>query len=188
MDTRSKDQILLEGVVNNDSKSLEKIYKLYFNAIQTFIINNNGNYDDARDVFQEAVIALYEKAKSGNFVLTSQLQTYIYSICKRLWLKRLSKLNQYSLPLKDNMEEEIAVEDDLQRLSDKNVAFDIMERTLNSIGDPCKSLLTAFYIDKKNMTEIAALFGYTNPENAKTQKYKCLMRLKKLFFAQYDNS
>ena len=31
------------------------------------------------------------------------------------------------------------------------------------------------------------LFGYTNADNAKTQKYKCLMRLKKLFFAQYKN-
>ena len=36
------------------------------------------------------------------------------------------------------------------------------------------------------MTDIAAEFGYTNADNAKNQKYKCLMRLKKLFFAQYN--
>ena len=38
--------------------------------VQAFILSNNGTYDDARDIFQEAMIALYEKAKSESFVLT----------------------------------------------------------------------------------------------------------------------
>jgi hypothetical protein len=61
-----------------------------------------------------------------------------------------------------------------------------MDRALNSLGEPCKSLLKAFYIEKKSMDQIALLFGYTNADNAKNQKYKCLMRLKKLFFSQYN--
>jgi hypothetical protein len=32
------------------------------------------------------------------------------------------------------------------------------------------------------MDEIAEKFGYTNSDNAKNQKYKCLQRLKKYFF------
>jgi len=47
-------------------------------------------------------------------------------------------------------------------------------------------LLEAYYINRKGMTEISAEFGYTNADNAKNQKYKCLMRLKKLFFTQYN--
>ena len=58
---------------------------------------------------------------------------------------------------------------------------------MSKIGEPCKSLLDAYYIQKKHMQEIATDFGYTNADNAKTQKYKCLVRLKKLFFAQYKN-
>jgi hypothetical protein len=61
-----------------------------------------------------------------------------------------------------------------------------MERALNSLGEPCKSLIEAYYIHKKGMTDIAVQFGYTNADNAKNQKYKCLVRLKKLFFAQYN--
>ena len=63
-----------------------------------------------------------------------------------------------------------------------------MENALAKIGEPCKGLLEAFYINKKQMQEIAVLFNYTNADNAKTQKYKCLNRLKKLFFAEYKNS
>jgi hypothetical protein len=61
-----------------------------------------------------------------------------------------------------------------------------MEHAMRNLGEPCKSLLEAFYIQKKPMLEIADDFGYTNADNAKNQKYKCLMRLKKLFFAQYN--
>mgnify|MGYP003292752002 FL=1 len=63
----------------------------------------------------------------------------------------------------------------------------MMERAINSLGEPCKSLLEAYYMQKRTMQDIAAGFGYTNADNAKNQKYKCLMRLKKLFFAQYKN-
>jgi hypothetical protein len=60
-----------------------------------------------------------------------------------------------------------------------------MEKALGNLGEPCKTLLEAFYLNKKTMQEIATAFGYTNAENAKTQKYKCLLRLKKIFFTQY---
>jgi len=68
----------------------------------------------------------------------------------------------------------------------RNAEFNMMERALNSLGEPCKSLLEAYYLKKKGMNEIALMFGYTNADNAKNQKYKCLMRLKKLFFSQYN--
>ena len=63
----------------------------------------------------------------------------------------------------------------------------MMEKAMSGLGEPCKSLLEAFYMQKRSMQEIASGFGYTNAENAKNQKYKCLMRLKKLFFSQYKN-
>ena len=86
----------------------------------------------------------------------------------------------------ESLEETVPVEDDLEVHEKRNAEFAIMERAMGSLGEPCKSLLDAYYIRKKGMTEIATEFGYTNADNAKNQKYKCLMRLKKLFFAQYN--
>ncbi len=179
------EQLLLRGLVNNDSKSIDTIYKDNFNMVQAFILNNNGTYDDARDIFQEAMITLYEKAKSESFVLTCQIKTYIYSVCRRLWLKRLQQMGKY-ITSSEGLEETVPVEEDLEIHEKRNVEFAIMERALGSLGEPCKSLIEAYYIHKKGMTDIAVQFGYTNADNAKNQKYKCLMRLKKLFFAQYN--
>jgi hypothetical protein len=68
------EQLLLKGLAENDTRAVEAIYKDNFNMIQAFILNNNGSYDDARDIFQEAMITLYEKAKSESFVLTCQIK------------------------------------------------------------------------------------------------------------------
>lgn len=181
----SNEQLLLRGLANNDTKAIDTIYKDNFNMVQALILNNNGTYDDARDIFQEAVITLYEKAKSDSFVLTCQIKTYIYSVCRRLWLKRLQQMGRYSGQV-ESLEETVPVEEDLEFHEKRNADFAIMERALNSLGEPCKGLLEAYYLQKKGMTEIAQDFGYTNADNAKNQKYKCLMRLKKLFFAQYN--
>jgi RNA polymerase sigma factor (sigma-70 family) len=131
------------------------------------------------------MITLYEKAQSESFVLTCQIKTYVYSVCRRLWLKRLQQTGRYSNTL-DNLDETVPVEEDLEIHEKRNAEFAIMDRALNSLGEPCKSLLEAFYLQKQDMQQIAAAFGYTNADNAKNQKYKCLMRLKKLFFAQYN--
>ena len=179
------EQALLKGLAENDSKAIETIYKDNFNMVQNYILNNNGTYDEARDIFQEAMIALYEKAQSESFVLTCKINTYIYSICRRLWLKRLQQLGRYSNQV-DGLEETVQVEEDLEIHEKRNTDFAIMERALNSLGEPCRSLIEGFYIKKLDMQALSKEFGYTNADNAKTQKYKCLMRLKKLFFAQYN--
>jgi RNA polymerase sigma factor (sigma-70 family) len=179
------EQVLLKGLAKNDAKSVEIIYKTNFNMVQSFVLNNNGTYDDARDIFQEAMIVLYENVKSETFVLTCQIKTYLYSICRRLWLKRLQYSNRFAAS-PESVEETVSVDEDLEQQEKRNADFAIMERALGSLGEPCKSLLEAYYFGKKDMTDIASTFGYTNADNAKNQKYKCLIRLKKLFFSQYN--
>jgi RNA polymerase sigma factor (sigma-70 family) len=179
------EQALLKGLANNDSRAVETLYKSHFGMIQHFVTNNNGSLDDARDVFQEAMITLYEKVQTDSFFLTCQIKTYLFSICKHLWLKRLQQMGRYSAPLSTE-EESVSVETDMDDFAKKDAAFAIMDRALNSLGEPCKSLLEGYYLNKKDMQALAAEFGYTNSDNAKNQKYKCLMRLKKLFFAQYN--
>lgn len=182
----SAEKELLIGLANSDKKATETIYRENFNSVQVLIINNNGSADDAKDIFQEAMIVLYEKVRSGSFELNCQLKTFLYSVSRRLWLKRLQQQNRYSAP-GDSMEQVVAVEEDLEAHEQRNAEFEMMEQAINHLGEPCKSLLEAYYLQKQNMQVIAASFGYTNADNAKNQKYKCLMRLKKIFFAQYKN-
>ncbi|MCX8020547.1 MAG: sigma-70 family RNA polymerase sigma factor [Chitinophagaceae bacterium] len=180
------EKALLEGLLNHNPKAVEIIYKESFHSIQSLIINNNGSSDDAKDIFQEAIIVLYEKLRSGNLNLNCQIKTFLYSVSRRLWLKRLQVQNrQYTTG--DSLEPVIQVDDELELQKQRDADFELMEKAFQSLGEPCKSLLEAFYIHQLNMQMIAKKFGYTNAESAKNQKYKCLVRLKKIFFENYKN-
>lgn len=177
--------ILLKGLARNDKKSVEEIYKHNYNLIQALVVNNSGTADDAKDIFQEAMVVLYEKARSGSFELNCQIRTYLYSVSKRLWLKRLQQANRFTDEFGDDGMAHVPVEEDLAEHEEKDAEYEMMHQSIAKLGEPCKSLLEAFYFQKKSMQDIADGFGYTNSENAKTQKYKCLVRLKKIFFTQY---
>jgi RNA polymerase sigma factor (sigma-70 family) len=181
----TSERLLLQGLARNDKKAIETIYKENYNLVQAIVINNSGTSEDAKDIFQEAMIVLYEKVQSGTFELNCQIKTFVYSVSRRLWLKRLMQQNRFNLS--DGHGESVSVDEEMEEHEKRNTEFIMMEKAMNGLGEPCKSLLEAFYLQKKSMQDIAMSFGYTNSENAKNQKYKCLMRLKKLFFSQYKN-
>lgn len=179
---------LLKGLARSDKKSVEVIYSQNYSLVQALVVNNNGTIDDAKDIFQEAMMVLFDKARSGNFELNCQIRTYLYAVARRLWLKKLSKGNRHIADFDDANETQIAVDDDMVEHEQKDAEFDMMHAAIGTLGEPCKSLLEAFYFKNLSMQEIAENFGYTNAENAKTQKYKCLIRLKKIFFSQYKKT
>ena len=187
MSTTTNENVLLEGLAREDKGCIERIYRENYSMVQTYILNNNGSAEDAADVFQEAMIVLFERTKAGNFELNCQLKTFIYSVCRRVWLKKLQQMQRFTRQ-SDDLEEVVPVEEEMETHEKRQNEFSMMDQAMLKIGEPCKSLLEAYYIQKKQMQQIATEFGYTNADNAKTQKYKCLVRLKKLFFAQYKNT
>jgi len=176
------DREVVLGILNNSEDALNKLYTGHFPMILQFILNNNGDEDDAKDVYQEAIIVLYNKIRSGDFELSSKLKTYIYSVCRRIWLKKLAKQSKKATTSLSEFDDVIAVEVDVEEHEEKNLQFEKMGSALLNLGEPCKTIIQDFYINNLSMQDICEKFGYTNTDNAKTQKYKCLQRLKKLFF------
>ncbi|HEX2608772.1 MAG TPA: sigma-70 family RNA polymerase sigma factor [Flavisolibacter sp.] len=186
MKAEYNEKALLQGLARSDKKAVETIYKENYNLIQTLVVKNNGTSEDAKDIFQEAMMVLFEKVQSGSFELNCQIRTFVYSVSRRLWLKKLMQQNRMSLA--EGHEEVVSVDGEMEEHDRRNQEFTTMEKAMGGLGEPCKSLLEAFYIQKRSMNEIASSFGYTNAENAKNQKYKCLNRLKKLFFSHHNGS
>ena len=177
---------LIKGIREHNNQCLNLIYKANYPVIEHLIISNNGTIQEAKDIFQESVIVLYEKLNDPEFELSCLIKTFIYSICRRLWLKRLNEKNKYSGKLTD-FDEFIQIDDELSIEAEENEKrFKTMQKSLNELGEPCATIIVDFYIEKKSMQEITQKMGYTNADNAKNQKYKCLQRLKKLFFQEYE--
>jgi RNA polymerase sigma factor (sigma-70 family) len=182
----NSDEQIIAALRNNDDSVLSVLYKLYFGSINHFIITNSGSEDDAKDIFQEAIIVFYQNIKNQNFELNCKIKTYLYSVSRLMWLKKIKKASAVVGKITD-FEGFIAIDDDDAALmEEKEMQFGKMASALVELGEPCKTLIEDFYIKQLSMGQISEKFGYTNADNAKTQKYKCLMRLKKLFFKQEE--
>lgn len=174
----------IRGFKENDQQSIRFLYKLHFPMVLNFIVNNNGSEEEAKDIYQETFIVLFNNLQNPDFVLDCQLKTYIYSIVRRMWLNELKSKKQNVGDIFDVEGFVLVSKDEETEFIERDRNFKQMELSLGELGEPCSTILTDFYINKMNMSDICEKMGYTNPENAKNQKYKCLVRLRKIFFTK----
>ncbi len=180
------DAQVLQGVAAGTRQATAQVYRQHYPTVLHWITGAGGEEADAADIFQEAMVVLFEKARDEDFRLTCRIGTYLFAICKHLWYKKLE--HRRRMPGQSGYPDaeegfDAAYEDDIKVHEEREEHYAQLDLALDALGEPCRSLLRAFYHHDKSMQEIAADFGYTNPDNAKTQKYKCLMRLKKIFFS-----
>jgi RNA polymerase sigma factor (sigma-70 family) len=168
---------IFERITKGDEKALELIYKKYYRMMTKLVITNSGTEEEARDVYQDALVVFWQKARSGNLVLTSKMSTFIYSICQNLWRKELDRKKRLSHEEKD---------------SPTTIDMDgperekIIARCIDQLGDTCKKVLMFYYFDELSMQEIADKLGFANTDTAKTKKYKCKQKLDELVKSQYS--
>ncbi|HPD65831.1 MAG TPA: sigma-70 family RNA polymerase sigma factor [Bacteroidia bacterium] len=176
------DEDLIQGIINDEEEALKKLYKNYFGMVSAMIMNNNGSYQEAKDIYQDTIVIFLDKIKNTEFTLYCKIKTYVYSIARKLWLNELKSRNLNSSSLIDSDEIDIIDNDDISFQVEQEEKIKNLNNCLTRLGEPCRTLIESFYFEKLSMNEIAETMGYNNAETAKNLKYKCLQRLKKLFF------
>jgi RNA polymerase sigma factor (sigma-70 family) len=174
------DELLIEGIKLGRNDALEVLYKKYYTTVQHLVMSNNGSDQDAKDVYQETMIIVYEKFRFGNTDLTCSLKTFIYSISRNLWLKKLNGKFSSTVSIEDN-ESFLNLSDDMAQANNNEALYTKIEQALDGLGEPCRSLIEDFYLKGLNIAGITEKYAYNNSDTAKTQKYKCLLRLKRMF-------
>lgn len=173
---------ILDGIRSGNADTFNYLYKNMYPSVANYIKLNGGSEDEARDIFQDSVVVFYQKLQDSTFVLNCKVKTFIYSISRNLWLNELKSKSVYTKTVevdKEPIEDLDSVAEESEGLRNN---IKILGSSLDKLGEPCSSVLKMYYIEDLSMQEIAKKMNYTNAENAKNQKYKCLMRLKKIFF------
>ncbi len=164
---------LLNGILRNDTIVLQYIYKNFYSKINFFIKKNSGDDDDANDIFQEAIIIIYRKLKASELVLDCSFETYLYSVCRFLWLKQLEKRKVEKEKIKDNHEyNEDIYDDNLEKVADLNERYRLYQKHFVNLGKDCQKVLQ-LYFDKVPLKNIAQIMGFKSEKYAKKRKFKC---------------
>ena len=152
----------------NREQLLMELYKSAFPPLAKYVAKMGGSVDDAKDVFQDALVIYYEKAIAGNLVAADG-KAYLLGIAKHLWFKKFKEQSN-TLSLDDAWEQADEAE---QQISNNKVL-----QFLETAGKRCMELLSAFYYHKLPMKDAAEQFGYAGERSVTVQKYKCLEKVR----------
>ncbi|MBC8042825.1 MAG: sigma-70 family RNA polymerase sigma factor [Rhizobacter sp.] len=170
------------------------LYTAALPLVAKYVSQMGGSFEEAKDIFQDAVVIYYEKVMTASVAITHSEQAYLLGIAKHLWVKRYRERRSH-LPIEtvaDNLVAETVVdgraaetanlaagedrlstdEDRLSHSSGKLMQF------LETAGERCMQILRAFYYDKRQMADVATMFGYSSVRSATVQKYKCLEKVR----------
>ncbi len=176
-----QDSYLIEGIHLGDRKIINNIYEQYFPRIKNLIENNKGNEADAYDIFQDALMVIYQKSKQADFQLKSTFYTFLYAICRNLWLKRLKKKKVLGVTIQE--ENVSSNDDDIIEQINQREKLRLYQEKFQALGKDCQRLLQ-FFFEGISMREIAKTMGISE-KYARKRKFICKERLISLI--QADN-
>ena len=168
---------IFDRICSGDEGALDLVYTKYYRMMTKLVMNNSGTEQEAKDIYQEAIVVFWQKAVSGKLIMTSKMSTYIYSICFNLWRKELERKKRHTHEEQDSSE----FQD-----HDKQERIKIISKCVGDLDETCKKVLTYFYFDGMSMTEIAERLGFANTNTAKTKKYKCKQKLDLLVKSRFS--
>ena len=161
---------------------LAELYQTYRSEFLNWVMIYRCTSEEAKDAYQSAVLTFYENVMSRKLTeLSSSVKTYLFAIGKNkvMEMKRASGRFSELNGLEDSLPEEVTEENLPSPQLLKRVTL-----CLDKLGEPCATILKDFYYHCRNMEEIAKALNYKNTDTAKNQKYKCLLRLRKLFMEE----
>lgn len=150
----------------------EELYKKAFPVFARFAARANGSFEDARDIFHDALVIYHEKSRTPGFVIRTTAEAYVVGIAKHLWAAKFR--HDRHLILFDDLESDIAVPDDHFPSPDEASLLNFLEKT----GQRCLELLRKFYFEKYPLRKIAHSLGYSNEHSAAVQKNKCITKMR----------
>ncbi len=171
------DQEYLRGLLHGDSTVIKEIYEQFHKAIAHLVETNHGTRDDARDVFQEGLMLVYQKAGEPDFQLSSSFFSYFYGVCRFIWKNKLKKKSNQSVTLNEEM---TSMLEDLSAPDvEKQEQLFLYRQKFQLLGRDCQRLLTLF-LDKISMAEIMETLGYASISYTKKRKFQCKNQLVRL--------
>lgn len=170
----------MRALKNGDTQAIETLYDQCFEIIEIWVKRNSGTSVDAEDLFQDCLESLFVRLRSEKgLVLSSNLSTYVQSMARNQWYKRLRRKGKMTVvDTHDKMEGEVELLEEM----DKRERLKLYQEKFQLLGEDCQRILTLFYNGIK-MDEIAQKMGFASAGYAKKRKHKCKEKLVALITA-----
>lgn len=163
----------------DENRAISYLLKANENPIYSYVLKNSGTRDAANTVLVEGVSELIVNIRTNKFKGQSTINTYLFSICRSLWLRKL-KLDKRNVELSDEKLNTLVNEPTKHIDPDKIRAE--LNALLNKIGKSCQTVLEMWSV-RYSMSEIAEALDYKNAQIAMNKRNRCMTKLKTMVSA-----
>jgi len=177
------DKSLLKKLLSKETierdQAWEYIYKTYYPGVRELVQKNSGTTDDATDIFQDGLVVLHRNICNGSFREESSIKTYLFSICRNLWLKELERRVRRATSSENFLYDPgmmTNASDDLEYLIDTQV----VELLISELQEDCRNILVEYYYNNRSMAELKEIFNVGSIQAAKNKKWRCMGYLVRL--------
>lgn len=170
-------------MVKDRGIDLDGVYKNYRNKVLGYVISNSGSTEDGEDILHDSMIDFMKRLEDEDFELTCAPETYLFSIAKNLWYKKLLRKRTHNRNENNIIyNTEIIGNNNYESLE----TSEIIQKCMNGLSDTHRQLLDLSYFKEMNMTDIAKLLGYKSCDTAKSIKYTAKKKFTKVLNKYYD--
>lgn len=157
----------IRAILHNDTRVLELMYRKFLPPVFGMLRRNGGTFEDAKDVFQEAIVVVFHHASRPGFQLTAAFQSYLLGICRFIWLRQLKKNARTEVT--SDLEDGLDVGADLERQIVESEKQALFREKFSLLGSDCQQLLQRFF-NREPLGNIALSMGYTDDYVKKKNK------------------
>jgi len=183
------DNQIIEQLKQRNQNALKTVYIDYKAEFLKFMSRYNANNEILEDIFQDAIIVLFENAQKGKLdTLKSTVKTYLFATGKFMLFKYFRD-SKKEVPTEDTFlfdtYEQAVIDNVYEDEEMTNYQVQLVDN-FKKLGDKCREILELFYLQGKKLDEITQEQGYENKDVAKSQKSRCLKSLKQLIAKDHE--
>lgn len=168
----------------DNNKALKLLYASALPKVQKYVKSNNGDRDDANDIFQDAVIILIRQIRTGKFDESKSAEGFVFTISRNIWINKA--IRNKKRVLVDEIPEKGDFNDEIQTNIELKEREGAIKSLLNNLGEKCSNILKQIVFEGKDYKEIAISTGLASGDVVKTYKNRCKKKLIGLLQANHD--
>ena len=174
-----------------DNQLLKAVFESYGTyCLRTLRKKTGCSREDAEDILQDAALVFRYNILAGKLHHNSNLRKYLYNICYNLQRARRQQKETEDIKQQKVVADWYSPVFITLPTLEKSEALryqqqvDSMLAAFKQLGERCQELLTYFYHEGQDMKTIAQKMGLANTDVVKSNKFRCLQRLREHMFTK----
>lgn len=171
---------MLSGNSQMRGVAIKELFGTSYRKVTAYLRKHGGDEESAKEILQQVLVKLVEKARDGKLDAVNSLEAYLISACKNQWMNLQRRAGKEVAIPENFSESQVDGNAGPYRLLEQQDLKNAVRDLLGQLGEKCRDLLIWSLGEGLDMKSIAVELGYKTAQTAMNSKSRCKQKLKEL--------